>query len=266
MLEHLRCPRCRGPLSQGPSFPDGSGLLLCACETAYPVLVGVPILVPEPALYLHQHRDAVLATLAEQGLATPEAVRLVLDFAAACPGGEPLRFGDDWVHDEASWPEPTEGAPEALLSLLEQAQGAPERAIEELLGGPHDLVAELGCGSGLLTTRLRARHGTVLACDLSLRAVLRAGPPGLVLDAEALPLAELDALVAANLIDLLDEPEAFLDEALERASRVVLSSPEPELLDGADASRHAVPWVRPHGPSEWQIYLLSVARFERRPA
>jgi SAM-dependent methyltransferase len=264
MLEHLRCPRCRGTLSQGPSFDDGSGLLLCGCETAFPVLAGVPILVPEPALYLHQYRDAVLATLAESGLATPEAVQLVLDFGAACPGGEPLRFGDDWVEDEVSWPEPVAGAPEALRRLIEEAHGAPERAIEELLGGPFERVAELGCGAGLLTRRLRSRHTRVLACDLSLRAVLRAGLPGLVLDAEALPLAGLDALVAANLIDLLDEPGLFLEEALETAGRVVLSTPEAELVSDAQETRAAVPWLRPHGPAEWQLYLLTVARYEPR--
>lgn len=259
-LEHLVCPRCRDQLERGPTLPDGSGLLVCACSAAYPVLAGVPVLVRDPAVYLRRFRDPVLATLAERGLANRSLVDLVQTFVEASPAVEPESFGDDWVRDEETWPQPPQGAPPALAELVEAARGAPERAVLELLGQGHAVVVDMACGAGLLTRALRERFGTVLAADLSLRAVFRAGLPGVVCEAEAMPFAPVDALVAANLVDLLDEPEDFLQDCLELSEVTVLTSPAPELLAGAEQTREAVPWMRAHGPNEWQLYLLRVAR------
>jgi uncharacterized protein YbaR (Trm112 family)/SAM-dependent methyltransferase len=298
-LEVLRCPTdgCHGRLAVAPGGEGDSQDLLCGllrcrgCETLYPVLAGVPILVPEPARYLSSYRDAVLATLAEVGEATPRAVDLVIELAAVYPGSEPLRFGDDWDAAEAGLdaalalgPETPEGQAFAALEAAAQA-ATPTRAILEALGDrSRALLVELGPGAGELTERLRAVARSLIVGDLSLRSVLwsleRAGDSadGMVCSAEHLPLAKASAsaIVAANLVDLLDDPDAFAASAaraLRPGAPLVLTTPDPALgtpdpqatvqaLEGAgllvDAATPRLPWLRRVSERQVQIYVVDL--------
>lgn len=240
----LRCPSCGGPLRAGPS--------LCRCARCgpFPVLGEVPLLVPSPSDYCASFGESVLAALAEHGLATREAVRVVQAFAEA-GRGEAQRFGDDWTPEESRGEHPAAlvsgPATVAMEALAEAARThGPAAWIDERLGRAKVAVAvavEVGCGAGARSERMSRSSRRLVVADLSLRAVLRARARaflgtaevvGVVMDAEALPLApgSVDVLVAENLIDLLEDPAAFFEAAarsLARRGRALVTTPEPGL-------------------------------------
>ncbi len=94
----LACPRCRRGLRSDGRGPNG--VQLCGRCGPYPRLAGVPVLVQEPHVWCASFREAALASLAEVGAATEDAVAVVDAFAAAAPHAEPRRFGDDWTAGE----------------------------------------------------------------------------------------------------------------------------------------------------------------------
>lgn len=294
LADVLACPRCGGALAHAVSSREGSGVTRCRRCGPYPVLAGVPVLVPHPAEWCAAFRESALATLAEWGLARGDAVEVVDAFSDAAPATEPRRFGDDWTVHEAQGaaPEtPVDGpAGRELAALLRTAQH--EGPLEWLTARvPKDAtVAEVGCGAGLLAQRVGQRARRQLVLDLSLRAVLaareraergeRAEVLAVVADAEALPLraGAVDLLVAEHLMDLLDDVPAFLEGARRAAKRVLLTTPEPRLAFTDDAAlatlaegagfrvveqADGLPWVR-HGSARFlELYLVQALALER---
>jgi uncharacterized protein YbaR (Trm112 family)/SAM-dependent methyltransferase len=307
LLDILACPidACAGELRahEEPSLPEGGGdgLLRCAeCGALYPVLNGVPVLTPSPGQWLASYRESALAALAEHGTVSRSTVDIIDAFAEPHAGAEPLRFGDDWVSAERSGslvltPPAGDGpSVDAYRAFLEQAQPAgPAAAVLALLGdtipGP---VLEVGPGAGILTRSLAARAPRLVVCDLSLRSVLlslertaeRGGPSGsvagAVAEAEALAVhpGSIRTIVAANVVDLLDDPAAFLEgaaAALAKGGRLVVTTPDPELGmppagEGVTALEHAIaeaglevlvardgiPWVRAHSSRRHEVYFV----------
>ncbi len=277
LIARLACVAggCGGALRADPR----RGLLRCRrCPAVYPVLAGVPILVPSPAEYLAGYRDAVLASLAEAGAATGPTVALVDAFAAAAGPREPLAFGDDWTAHERA-PRPPAATDDAAIAAWLAAAPDPAALIAAAVPARARVVVECGCGGNLLAARLAAPRRQVIVTDLSLRAVLRTvaatDAVGLVVDAEALPLAigAVDAIVAANLIDLLAAPADFVAAAagaLTATGALVLATPDPGL--GADdpaaladlladagltteLRARGLPWLRAHSPRHYQLYF-----------
>jgi SAM-dependent methyltransferase len=290
-------PGCTGKLrpieGEGPLT---DGVIRCRkCKTDYPVLGGVPILVPGPDTFIASYRDAVVASLAEARLLSRSGQRLIEAFAKRSPRTEPQRFGDDWVPGEGEGKERTVHAhpglsSEAFDAFLESASSPtfPERLLEMLGGRSLGTVLELGPGAGSLSRHLRHHSKRLIVADLSLRATLRAlsacregeGAPveGAVVDAEQLPLRHGAArtIVAANLIDLLDHPAAFLSgvaDGLPGNGRLVLSTPSPgfgfpegdsQILDGlversglvVREAKDGLPWIRAHGPRHFEVYFV----------
>lgn len=282
-LSHvLRCPRCGGGLE------FAAQLARCAACGPYPIFGGVPVLVSDPSRYCASFHDAILATLAEQGLADREAVAVVEAFAEG-RSDSPEVFGDDWTSHEVSGaeaPVPVKGAAtKALKSLLDVArEDGPARWLERNMR-PVKLALEIGCGAGERSEVIAQHAQRLLVGDLSLRAVFQARArasreeadvEGVVMNAEALPVrtGALDLLVAEHVVDLLDEPFEFFArarKALNKKGKLLLTTPEPSLGFGEDDAveqlavrakfkvkerRDGLPWLRINSSRFVECYLV----------
>ncbi len=278
----LRCPRC------GSALELASQLARCSACGPYPILGGVPVLVADPSGYCATFHDAILATLAEQGLADREAVAVVDAFAEGRTES-PQAFGDDWTSHEASGgvaPVPVKGAAtRALKSLLDVARDdGPARWLERRMH-PVKLALEVGCGAGERSELIAQHAQRLLVGDLSLRAVFQARAraareeadvEGVVMNAEALPVRSgaLDLLVAEHVVDLLDEPFEFFTrarKALGKKGELLVTTPEPSLGFGEDDAveqlavrakfrvkerRDGLPWLRINSSRFVECYLV----------
>lgn len=281
-VEVLGCPRCGGALA---GLATKAAVVRCRDCGPFPVLGGVPVLVPEPARWCAAFYDAALAALAEAGAVTREAVDTLRAFADAAPGTEAARFSDDWTAAEAAGARApaleTGPASDALRELLEVASHqSPSLWLQHRV--PEGVVLEVGCGAGLTAASLASRRRALLVGDTSLRAVLRASRHSravpVVLDAQALPVhaRSLDGLVAENVVDLLDDPDAFFTTAalaLDANGTLLVSSPAPGLQapDEDDATlaqlalrcgfavtdrADGLPWLRLNSSRFLEVWLV----------
>jgi uncharacterized protein YbaR (Trm112 family) len=164
----LACPRCGGSLS-GLTAKQAT-VVRCQDCGPYPVLAGVPVLVPEPSRWCASFYDAALSALAEADLSSRHAVQTLKAFADASAGAEANRFSDDW----ASW-EVLGGTPprlhegpgaDALGELLKVAtEQAPSLWLEHRT--PDGVVLEVGCGAGATAARLATKRRSLLVGDVS---------------------------------------------------------------------------------------------------
>ena len=280
----LRCPRCGGALDVGLH------LARCGACGPYPVLGDVPVLVADPSGYCATFHDAILAALAGQGLAEREAVAVVEAFAEG-RAETAQSFGDDWTSHETAGgaaPVPVKGvATRALSTLLRVArEDGPARWLEGRMR-PVKLALDVGCGAGERSEVLATHAERLLVGDLSLRAVFRARSraarhdadvAGVVMNAEALPLKRgtLDLVVAEHVVDLLDEPFEFLNQAraaLRKQGVLLITTPEPSLGFGEDDAlerlavrakfrvqerRDGLPWLRMNSSRFVECYLVQV--------
>jgi SAM-dependent methyltransferase len=265
ILDLVACPQ---PGCHGRLRARGLTARCVVCKTIYPVLAGVPVVVPAPAHWMAAHRDAVLATLVDHDAADRPARDVVDAFAGAARDATPAPFSDDWAEGE-------------IFALPFPPRPHLGEVIVELVGKSPGTVLDLGCGDGAIAALLAPRARRLAVADRSLRAVLRArertGAAAVVVDAEQLSLRGVDTLVAANLIDLLDDPHDFLTvarAALSRRGRLVLATPEPSLGTADDDAilgalrrarlaprdvRDPVPWPRVHHPRRAQLDACWVA-------
>jgi SAM-dependent methyltransferase len=252
------------------------------------VLGDVPVLVADPSAYCATFHDAILAALAEQGLADRESVAVVEAFAEGSTDAK-QSFGDDWTSHElrgSDAPEPVRGAASAALSaLLALArEKGPAAWIESHVKGGA-IALELGCGAGARSEVLAGRVEKLVVGDLSLRAVLRARAraarqdaevAGVVLNAEVLPFKRgaLELIVAEHLIDLLDEPAEFFAQArkaLKKGGVALVTTPDPALGFGDDDAasqlakgagfkvverKDGLPWLRLNSSRFVETYLV----------
>jgi SAM-dependent methyltransferase len=266
--------RFADPLTHAPLDRDGA--LLRNDAGVWPILGGVPVLVPEPAAWVAARRRALLGALAEAGRCEPADVALSRAFAETARGVAPAHEPDDFL--------PAEEGPVAVLhpAMAELLRLRP--TLPELLAARCGAqVLEVGCGAGPLTARL----ADPVVLDRSLPALLRATAHGglpVVGEATALPFRDRSfrTVVAANVVDLLEDPAAFVGEAsrvLRKGGRLVLSTPDPALGGGEDGAlddlvtelgfdleevADGVPWVRAHGPRHAQLYVCRVLVARRR--
>jgi SAM-dependent methyltransferase len=279
------CPLCRCDVAG--IEPARDGLCSCtSCDWQAPVLQGIVFAFADPAGYAADHRDSILASLAEHGALTQRAVELVVDFAGRVPHSDrrPALYEDDWTEAEVSGRErslPESPAAQELVSWLSRHERESPRAfIESHLPVSAQSALEIGPGAGELTGVLAARCSSVLVVDRSLRALLgaraRAGQPiqAVLGDASALELEGPGAeiVVCANVIDLVDEPAALAERLAEwtaASGRLLLTTPRPDLASGEDGAvgalleeagfqldevRDGLPWLRWHSQRNQQLY------------
>jgi SAM-dependent methyltransferase/uncharacterized protein YbaR (Trm112 family) len=196
----LRCVACRSELIGS----NGSAELICrACRSGYPVVDGIPVLLPWAPGGLGSHKAGQAAF-----------------FDAADAGWETVRPA---------------GAPSFYRGLLEHNFEEAVSAIRALLPGATVLTV---CGGSGMDAEYLARTGArVIASDLSLEAARRARERGrlrdvpltpLVADVEALPFADrsVDVVFVHDGLHHLEDPLAGLTE-MARVARLAVSVNEP---------------------------------------
>lgn len=285
----LACPRCHGRLV------PAQNLVRCASCGPYPLLGEVAVLVPDPASWCATFYDAILSTLAEHGAATREAVHVVQAFAQG--SHEPSRFGDDWTEFERKGeapPSPVKGPAHVALSTLQAlaASDGPGAFVDRHVPAC-DLAVEVGCGAGHRSELLSQRARHLVVGDWSLRAVMQgqvraaralSAVAPVVMDAAALPLVSgsADLVVAENVVDLLDEPLAFLEgvrRALKKKGRALVTTPDPSLGSGDDSALSGLvaraklklverddglPWLRTNSARHLEAYLVQALAVRRQ--
>ncbi len=293
------CQSCSGPLELDTPIETRDGVVLTGevhcphCELHWPILAGVVLLLPEPGEYLGRYRESVLATLAEFGEASAPAVALVERYATRSV--EPAHYQDDWTESEAAGAleamalhSPDRGKAHLLFAqFLEQckSEGLEEQLLSMMGTGHYQRIVEVGPGAGLLSQALSERCEELLLVDRSLRSVLMARQRaqsgtakicGLVGDVCQLELASecCDRVVAANVVDIIEEPAEFLQSMarwLRSSGKALLSTPDPGLGSDEDTRlvdmlsalefdieevRDAIPWLRTHSTRNSQVYWL----------
>lgn len=276
MNELLADPYDRAPLTADVDVVRNSA-------GVWPVLGGLPFLVPDAARWIAGRRQAILAALAEAQRCTAKDLELVDLFAHMVRGVAPIEEREDWLEDEEPDLELLDGEAQAPLAALLTAEPLAARMAARIPSGP---VLEIGPGAGTLTRRIEARPLVVV--DRSPRAVLRAiagtDAIGVVGEAEALPVLPeaFASVVAANVVDLVADPAALVAEvarSLVPGGRFVVSTPDPALGQrGPDEALvdlieeaglrvvedvDGIPWLRVHGPRHVELYVVRMVVAER---
>jgi SAM-dependent methyltransferase len=252
-------------------------------------------MLPDPGAYVASYRESILASLAEQDLVSPKVLEVMDSFARGY-SVEALQYADDWTAYEARAQRPPEVSTTLPcfreLVAAHESQGMHHQVLRLLGDEEREVIAEVGPGAGGLSADLAKRCDTLLLIDLSLRSLLNARKVGadsdkgtqvacIVGDVSTLEMASdrMSAIVAANVVDLLDEPEHFLiatSRWLVRRGELIITTPDPGLGggdndDGLQDMLEAVefrvedvvdgiPWLRIHDPRYSQIYWLQAIR------
>ncbi|MBL4632916.1 MAG: class I SAM-dependent methyltransferase [Kofleriaceae bacterium] len=309
LLHLCTCLDCGDALSvtQCTEVDEGgrtrTGILLCSsCERLWPILAGIPLLVDEPATYLAQYRESVLASLAEVNLASSKALSLIDDTIGSVRA-DAMRYGDDWTagedtaeaHGDTTSDVASDAASDdrgeakrLYLQLVKcnQEAGVTGTVLSMLGAAQKGLIVEAGPGAGEISRALAERCEQLLLLDFSLRSLLRArtkahNEEGAKVGAILCDLSQFDmasecadAIVAANVVDIIDEPQSFLRAAsrwLKADSPFVMTTPDPSLGEGYDEAlcemlesleytiddvRDDIPWLRRHSSRYSQLYWL----------
>lgn len=282
--ELVVCPGCRvhtGERLELRTLDLAGDVLACECGRRYPIVDGVPIVLPDPAGFL---QNAALSVL-ERDLAPPVAALLVEHVPDDHPYAQLLEhlsiYLDAHWGDRADPPLPADAF--AARALAERLAHLPrvERAVE------------LGCSAGRIVAELAASAEHVVGLDLQFAALRRARR---ILDGERLaygrrlagrhyaaaaitagdrivpaacrtllcadaldpPLvpAHYDRVVALNVLDSVARPRLLLtvmDGLCRRGGELILSSPyawqgtvmaDAERIGGADPAADVAALLR----------------------
>lgn len=246
----LICPACRELTDDGLSVHTieraGDALVCTNCARAYPIVAGVPIVVPDVGAFMRTESLAVL----ERDVPLEVAELLIAQGADDAPYARLLDHVS--VYMDAHWGDrSTPPAPLACTAMLEKVAALPRV----------EATVELGCSTGRITAALAAVSGSVLGLDLQFATLRRAArlvsgesvafgrreigryysaavAAGLACrnvswvcaDAQDPPLVPgmYDRVVALNLLDSVRSPETLLN-VLEKlcapGGEVIVTSP-----------------------------------------
>jgi SAM-dependent methyltransferase len=276
-------PITHAPL--GRVRPGFTGTIRAGDDAVF-VVHGVPIAMPDPVSWCAQHRDAIIAAVARDG-GDVSPVVVALDALVRDARVTPAPFVDDFTPEESRDAPPPRLVDAALEALLDESETPLAFLAREVPSG--GVIVEVGPGAGGLTALLQMRaKRRFVVIDHSLRAVLlarRAGGRraiGLVADAAALPLADgaVDVLVAQNVVDILDDADAFFagaTRALRRGGVLALTTPGPALDGQGDVDTRlkkagfaiervvdGLRWPRVHGPRHVELWTCRGLLARRR--
>ncbi|MFC7399194.1 methyltransferase domain-containing protein [Chelatococcus sp. GCM10030263] len=302
-MTHLRalapvCPQCLAEQLHDTGCPeprpleleegDGQaeeiecGLLRClACNAGYPILAGLPVLVPDPARFIADH---LVYFLLPADL--PEALENWLGEALGGSGWHEAmrRHCSTYGWDHYGDCDPDEATCDAA-SRPGSAVRSLAVAFENLAAAPHGPVLDVGCGAGRASFALAEQvRGLVLGIDLNvplLRLARQALHTGEVVyprrdlgrayarrrvpfsaacgrqvdfwiaDAQQPPFTRgrFGALAALNMVDCLERPAealAALRRVLADGGRAIISVP----YDWAEAVTPVSEWIAGAGGSQ----------------
>lgn len=179
------CPVCLGrpgapetPLSIAEALREEAGDILegrlscssTACQLEFPILEGIPYLVPDPRSFLSQHVNSILQ---RRGL--PQTLGTLL--GDCCGPGSAFDATRQhlsnytWDHYADLDPQEEEGEPKPG-----SARAILERGLSYLTGHPQGLALDVGCSVGRTTFELAARsEHLVLGIDLHVLKLRAAG-------------------------------------------------------------------------------------------
>lgn len=301
LLPVCTCISCGGALSISESSEltedrTQTGLLSCdPCDRSWPILAGIPMMLEDPSTYLAQYRESVLASLAEVNAASPEALALI-DWFIGDVRSEAMRYGDDWTSAEAASvddgeldsPVESNAALDAYAKLVQcnEEDGGHQTVLKMLGERLQGFVIEVGPGAGEVSKSLAASCKNLLLLDFSLRSLLLAQAKArtenaaevasILCDVSLFDMASecADAIVAVNVVDIIEEPESFLRSAsrwLKADCPFVLTTPDPSLGSGyepmlletldlleytLETVQDGIPWLREHSARHCQLYWL----------
>jgi SAM-dependent methyltransferase len=165
----LVCPGCRTRTADRidvRTLESRGDVLVCDCGRRYPVIDGVPIVLPQPAAYLR----AEPATVVERDLPAEVVALLVADGPDDAP--YPRLVEHLSIYLDAHWgdrAEPPPDGPGAGFGMRAIVDRIAERAAHRV-----GFAVELGCSTGRIVAELAAGADHVAGIDLSFGAVRRA--------------------------------------------------------------------------------------------
>ncbi len=172
LLDYLACPHCWGPLLPTPLEEEGeeitAGFLTCReCLQLYPILAGVPRLVPDAVVdyyrFFERMRPNIESGVWERNF-TPERLahaRRLLSRQKRTQSG----FAMEWSFQgegQATWGyEPRERLEHVVRTSLEMT---PEQCRGKV-------ILDAGCGNGILTSMLGEHFDLAIGVDLGTSVV-----------------------------------------------------------------------------------------------
>jgi SAM-dependent methyltransferase len=196
----LVCPGCKGAIVAGPV-----SYRCVACATDYPILFGIPDFRLRPDRYLSLEEERAKAGR-------------VYDFGQNASLAETVQFYYSITYD----------LPSDLVQRYQAAiLGAPERArhiVADLHpNSNHDILVDLGCGTGGLLIAAQGYYRAIFGVDIALRWLVicqkrlrerNAAATLICADVEALPFpdAKFTQAVGADLIDHVYDIDRTLKE------------------------------------------------------
>ncbi|MEK7729931.1 MAG: methyltransferase domain-containing protein [candidate division KSB1 bacterium] len=168
LLELICCPLCKNdfdviPLRQEEDSREEAVLVCRACKGIYPVIGGVPRLLPNASLQFHrflaQHREKIAAEVWRANFESVNKEHLAGLIKAQRRTQK--SFSLEWSvqgEEDVTWQWGTQERTARVLDV-EMRMPAQERQ--------NKVILDAGCGNGLLTSELGKHFASVLGLDLS---------------------------------------------------------------------------------------------------